>query len=201
MIVTFYSEGVSFALLGFSIRECDMKPIMAVRTAGKDEVVVTYEHTVDGARAIANVAMTVAEAASIEIDTPQIPVETMRSRALDAVSQAVNDVRKHFVSDLPGQDMVYLRKEAEARAWVASPQPDIADYPFLTAEVGITAPDPYQLAQVWLNMAASWIGIASVIENARFSANVAITTAKTTEQIAGIVAQFNVTMSAVRSFA
>lgn len=49
-----------------------------------------------------------------------------------------------MVTDLPGQSMI---KEAEARAFLADPAPDMANYPMLSAEVGISAPDVETLAQ------------------------------------------------------
>ena len=64
--------------------------------------------------------------------------------------------------------MIYLRKELEARAYVAQinagQTPDLADYKFLTMEIGITAPDAV-VAQVWLNRSALWEIVGSTIEN------------------------------------
>lgn len=40
----------------------------------------------------------------------------------------------------------------------------------LAAEVGITAPSAYELAQLWANMALLWRGIAARIEAIRLAA-------------------------------
>lgn len=61
--------------------------------------------------------------------------------------------------------MIYLAKEAEARAYLV----DGTIGPLLSAEVGITAPEPYQLAQLWVNLAALWRGAAAGIEGERSS--------------------------------
>lgn len=123
----------------------------------------------------------------------------IKRQAVDAVNSAAGDVRQHFVSDLPGQDMVYLRKEAEARRWLAELRPDLEGYPFLAAEVGITAETPDQLAQVWLNLAALWQQIAAGIEHHRFAASAAIAAAQTTGEVTAAVATFNATMAYFRA--
>jgi hypothetical protein len=92
--------------------------------------------------------------------------------------------RTQMITDLPGQDMIYLAKEAEARAWVADGVPDPANYPLLSAEVGITAPDAPQLVQLWLNMATLWRAAAAQLEALRMSVSSAIDTAATPEDVA-----------------
>jgi len=77
--------------------------------------------------------------------------------------------RLAYITVLPGQEMIYMAKDAEARAWLADPAPDMAAYSLLSAEVGITAPDAYQLAQLWVNLAALWRVAAARIEGERLS--------------------------------
>lgn len=107
------------------------------------------------------------------------------AQAKDAAIARVNAwaarQRAAFITDLPGQDMLYLRKEAEAKAWVADPDPQLASYPLIAAEVGITAADGAQIAQVWLNMAALWAQAAAQIETARLGAIATIDAATTAE--------------------
>lgn len=108
------------------------------------------------------------EAMSVS-DPAEVLADALR-RALDRVHQAVSTARTRYITDLPGQSMIYLAKEAEARAWLAAAAPDIADYPLLAAEVGITAPDPDDLAQLWLNLAAIWRAAAASLEAIRLTA-------------------------------
>ena len=91
--------------------------------------------------------------------------------------------RSKFITALPAQDMIYLRKESEALAYVADPAPDMADYPFLSSEIGVTAPDAWSVAQVWLYMSAMWRGIAAQLEGIRLSAVMAIEQASTEEDV------------------
>ncbi|MFE3838599.1 hypothetical protein [Pseudogemmobacter sonorensis] len=106
-----------------------------------------------------------------------------RSHARARLIAHVTAAREALITRLPGQDMIYLAKEAEARAWIAATDPDIADYPLLAAEAGLTAPDPGQLAQLWLNMAALWRTTAADLEAARLGTEAAIGAAATAAEI------------------
>lgn len=94
-------------------------------------------------------------------------LQAAQAEAVAKVNAAVGQVRRRFVTDIPGQDMLYLRKEAEAARWISDPEPDLADYPLIAAEIGITAEDGDQMAQIWINMADLWAGIAAQLETLR----------------------------------
>jgi hypothetical protein len=111
-----------------------------------------------------------------------------RDRARAVLATWIANARSQLITDLPGQDMVYLAKEAEARSWVTEVSPDLADYPLLSAEVGITAPDADQLAQLWLNMAVLWRSTAAQLEALRLSTQAAIAAAETEAEIAAALA-------------
>ncbi len=96
--------------------------------------------------------------------------------------------RVPFITDIPGQQMIYLGKEAEARAWLAAETPDPADFPLMTAEVGLTAETHWQLAQLWLGMGAVWRQVAAAIEGARMAAIRAVDAAASTEEADAAVA-------------
>lgn len=124
---------------------------------------------------------------------------TADARAAEALAQAkaaasaelaarIEAARTALITDLPGQSMIYMAKEAEARAFLAEPEPDMANYPMLAAEVGITAPDAETLAQIWLNMAAIWRNAAAQLEALRLSTAAAIEAAATPTQVAAAMA-------------
>lgn len=125
------------------------------------------------------------------ITRDQAAIAAMQANRLDRAQadaqarliEVMAAARMAFVTPLPGQDMVYLAKETEARAWVAAETPDLADYPLLSAEVGVTAPDADQLAQLWLNMAALWRTTAAELEGLRLSTKAAIAAAQSVEEI------------------
>lgn len=100
------------------------------------------------------------------------PIAEYRQKALNRLTEAIKEIRNGIVTDLPGQQMIYLRKEEQARALVAAVTagqiPVSADYPLLAAEVGITAQTIYQVAQVILFKSTLWQKIAAVLEKYRF---------------------------------
>lgn len=114
------------------------------------------------------------EVLPIEDRSPSDALADAKERALARVNRAVAETRAQYITALPGQDMIYLAKEAEARSWLAAVTPDLADYPLLAAETGLTAPTPGDLAQVWLNLAAIWRAAAARLEVVRLSAPASI---------------------------
>jgi len=107
--------------------------------------------------------------------------------AVERINTTIGAVRSRYITALPGQDMIYLRKEEEARAWLAARSPDLADYPLLAAEAGVTAPDAYQLAQLWLNLSAQWVQLAAALERARMEAIGAVEAAGSAAEIDAVL--------------
>lgn len=108
---------------------------------------------------------------------------TARTRLASTITAA----RSAVITVLPGQDMIYQAKEAEARAWIAAPALDLADYPLLSAEIGLTAPDAHSLAQLWLNMAQLWRQAAAELEALRLGIGAQIDAAGTVEEVEVVV--------------
>lgn len=119
-----------------------------------------------------------------------VDLGTARDRARHEVNRVRGAVRLLFITEAPGQDMVYLDKEAQARAYLSEPDPDPAQYPALVAEVGSTAPTIYEVAQVYLNQAVIWRQISAVIEGVAMAAHAAIDAAASAETCEGVAAGF-----------
>ena len=113
-----------------------------------------------------------------------------KSRARTDLAAAVATARAAYITTLPGQQMIYIAKEAEAHAYVADPAPDLATYPLLSAEIGITAPDAWQLAQIWLAMADIWRQAAAQIEAWRLGIAAQIEAAQSVEAVLGAMRAF-----------
>lgn len=94
--------------------------------------------------------------------------------ATDRINQIAGEVRARFVTVIPAQDMVYLLKEAEARAFLADAAPVLANYPFIAAEIGITGITAEEVAQVYVNLAAILRATAAQLETARLGTIAAI---------------------------
>lgn len=115
-----------------------------------------------------------------------------RRAAIARVNAAAGAVRTTFITSIPGQEMLYIAKENEARAYLADPLPDMANYPLMSAEIGagLTAPDAQSLAQLWLNIGAQWRQTAAQIERLRLGAVYAIEAAPDEAAIAAAEAMF-----------
>ena len=99
-----------------------------------------------------------------------------RTAAIAEVNQMIGALRAQYITPIPGQEMLYLAKRAEAAAFLTlDPAPETLDaFPLLAAEIGITAPSAAELAQIWLNLGALWEGVAAQLEALRLSAIKAI---------------------------
>ncbi|PTV94010.1 hypothetical protein C8J27_11061 [Rhodobacter aestuarii] len=114
-----------------------------------------------------------------------------KAKAWQKLSEAICGARLALITDLPGQEMIYLAKEAEARAWITAEAPVLADYPLLAAEVGITAPDADALAQIWLNLSSNWRTAAAQLEARRMTVSAEIEAAGTLADIAAALSALN----------
>lgn len=147
-------------------------------------------------RKIAPAALTEAEL------TLRAEVELVRAK--DAAATQINaragELRRRIFTDIPGQDAIYLEKRTEARAYIAQVQQagdpeDLSDFPLLAGEVGITAPDAWQLAQLWLNRAHLFKQVGAATEGARLAAIAALATAPDFETIETIQRDFTQALS------
>lgn len=92
---------------------------------------------------------------------------TERERAIWEVNRVCGGLRQKFLTDLPMQDMIYLEKRQEARAWLSASDPDPADYVYLSAEEGLTAPTITEVAQTILGMSVQAHALGAEIEKLR----------------------------------
>ncbi|WP_411838671.1 hypothetical protein [Paracoccus sp. ME4] len=111
-----------------------------------------------------------------------------RLMAVAAINAAAGPIRRLYVTDIPGQEALYLMKEAEARAWVASADPDPMQFPLISAEVGITAPTADEVAQVYLNLSGLYTAAAAQLETVRLG-HIAMAEAAPTVEAAEAAAQ------------
>lgn len=119
----------------------------------------------------------------------ETPIATLRARAIARAELLAEGARNAWITPSVAAAGIYLAKEAEARAWLAAGEPrDLAEYPMIAAEIGITAPTAWHLAQTWLGMAAVWRPVAAAIEAARLTAKAAIDAATTGAEIEAALA-------------
>lgn len=115
--------------------------------------------------------------------------------AADQVNKRAGDLRKRIYTDIAGQDALYLEKRAEAVAYVAATQVQgepltLEDYPLIENEVGITAPTPWQLAQIWLHRSDQFKSVGAATERLRMRALIAVDGAHDFDALDTILADF-----------
>ena len=110
-----------------------------------------------------------------------------KTLAMREITTMRGKMRMVYITDIPGQDMLYMAKMEEARAYVAAAHPDIADFPLIESEVGVTAPTADEVAQVFLNLNALWRDAAGQIDAACFQAEGAVMAAPDIATVTAIV--------------
>lgn len=117
--------------------------------------------------------------------------EQRRAEALTRLLQLVNAARAPYITNVIGQEMIYLSKQLEAQAYLAEVAAnsgveegiDLSAYPWLQREIGLTAPTAYQLAQLWLGMKALLNYVGPLIEEVRLTGQDALRAATTPEEL------------------
>ena len=111
--------------------------------------------------------------------------------------QAVRDIialaaTERALVATPGKDGIYIAKRAEAERWLDAGQPaELADYPYLTQEVGVTAPTTYELALLWVNLNLLWVNVLGpAIEGREQRAKATVAAAMTPAAIRAAVEAF-----------
>lgn len=101
-------------------------------------------------------------------------LEQIKAHLKAQVDAAAERERARYITPGAGQAMTYQAKADEARRLAGDPSPDPADYPLLSAEVGIAAPDLASVGAVVLAAHQAWQMIGAGIEAARLGAKQAI---------------------------
>lgn len=127
-------------------------------------------------------------------------MDRARTAAIARINARTDAFRRQFYTSIAGQDALYLEKRAEALAYVretdqAGEPATLDDYPLLANELGVTAPTPWQLAQIWLHLSASFKAIGAATERPRQIALNAIAAADDEEALQAIDAAFAQTLS------
>ncbi|NEH72262.1 hypothetical protein [Rhizobium leguminosarum] len=105
---------------------------------------------------------------------PEPTLEEVKVRIRNAIDSAAEFERLKYITAGAGQAMTYQAKAAEAKAFLASADPEPSEYPMLSAEVGITADSLAAVAQIVVSAYAQWQAIGAAIEAARLGGKAAV---------------------------
>lgn len=100
-------------------------------------------------------------------------------RLLGQIDIECGQFRARFITTTPGQEMTYLEKERQARAWLADADPDDADYPMLAAEAAARGLSMSAQVDLVIAQADAWRQLGAAIEGARMGAKAAVQAATT----------------------
>ncbi|MEX2480188.1 MAG: hypothetical protein WD928_04935 [Gammaproteobacteria bacterium] len=107
---------------------------------------------------------------------PDPPLDDYKAAMLARVDAEAEAFRHRFITPGAGQAMVYLVKEAEARALQANPS---AVVPHVAAEASARGIPAADVAQLVIDTADNWRGLSAAIEGQRQGAKIAIEAAAT----------------------
>lgn len=93
----------------------------------------------------------------------QMPLEQRRAAALDQIDRAAGAARVRYITSVPGQEAVYLRKMQQAKEYLAAyaEDPMAAVPPYIEAEAAALRISGYELAQQVLTVASLWDDVLS----------------------------------------
>lgn len=108
----------------------------------------------------------------------------LKAAALARIDASAGAYRLNFITDAPGQQMVYQEKREEAEKVVADyPNVSPGTVPHIAREAAMNDVDLLQMAIVVLTMAEQWRDVSASIENTRLIAKKAVADATTPAQI------------------
>lgn len=110
-----------------------------------------------------------------------VSLALQRARALRAIDEAAGEARLRYITEVPGQQAVYMLKLAEARAHIEGAQPG----PHLVAVAAAMARTTQDVAAEIADIAAVWEQTLSpAIEAARLAGKAEVMAAEASEQVA-----------------
>jgi hypothetical protein len=112
-------------------------------------------------------------------------ISDYRNAALATLTSTVEFVRGNFITDLPGQELLYTYQAQEAKDFLVDTKQDLSRYPLISAAVGPyqVADDPTSVATIWATKASQWAYLAGIIDKAKRTGEYLISSAEDTKQI------------------
>lgn len=111
-----------------------------------------------------------AMSAALDADFAALSLSQLKADLNSKVDAAAEIERLRYITPGEGQAMTYQQKVDEARTFKLASNPQVADYPVLFSEVGITAPTLAEVADIVLAAFAQWQKIGAAIESIRLGA-------------------------------
>jgi hypothetical protein len=104
------------------------------------------------------------------------PLRDLTAQLLAEVDRRAGAFRCRFITAIPGQDLTYLAKEEQARAFGAGAGLEAA--PMIAAEAEVRGISPQVLSKLVIDRADSWRRLAVLVEARRVQAKEAVAAAR-----------------------
>jgi len=118
------------------------------------------------------------------------PLPVLREQALEEIDRRAGEARAPYLTDIPGQALVYEAKRREAVAWIAAGEPtdpkDV-DFPIAAAEALACGRTLAEQLKVYAAEAAAWQVLAGTMEATRMAAKQAVLAATDVAAIQAIL--------------
>ena len=112
-----------------------------------------------------------------------ISLADAQSLALAQIDSAAGSARLRYITDVAGQQAVYLEKLQQSQAWLANPTGAVP--PYVAAEAAAMATDASSAAQYIVGTANAWNGqLSPAIEGARRAGKIAVAKATNNADVA-----------------
>lgn len=118
-------------------------------------------------------------------DELAVILASKKEMALSLIDQQAEAIRQQYITAGEGQSLAYSRKLEEATAYQSD---QTGDYPYLTAELGLTGDTLAEVAAAIIAKDAAWTTISAAIERKRLTYKAAIRAAGDVAAVADIIA-------------
>lgn len=143
-------------------------------------------------------------AAEAPLYTPPDPADVLAAAKTAAevqVDQEVGNLRLEYITDIPGQEMIYQAKEAEALAFKAiDPVPtDLTMYPYISGEAAALNVSATEVADQYIALSIQWRAVGAQLEALRIGYKAAIQVSTTTAQVDVALTAFEAAVAALNA--
>lgn len=107
----------------------------------------------------------------------------VKAEAVARINREAGEMRARHITLAAGQEGTYLEKGGEARAWLADPDPNPNDYPYLVAEAVNTGSTLAEVAVLVDAARRTWTHLNAEIEGRRRGALTAVEKASTASEV------------------
>jgi hypothetical protein len=127
-----------------------------------------------------------------------ISLNDAKAAAISEVDALAGKKRMQYITTSPGQDVTYLAKLEDARAYVAAGYPqDSTPFVWIHAEATATGSTAQQTADFIIVTAGLWSAVGAQIEGARQGAKQAINAGQDVADVTAAVQAFNDALAAI----